>query len=95
MCFSKEICSLAAISLEADVVRTAPTGQFQVFQEIQQKATPKVKEYFKKFIECINLEQSAEKDRQSSSYNTNTNKETDLQIMKVNSNGDRGVLVVL
>ena len=54
-----------------------------------------MKEYFKKFIECINLEQSAEKDRQSSSYNTNINKETDLQIMKVNSNGDKGLIVVL
>ena len=28
MCYSKEICSLAAISLEAEVPRPAPTGQF-------------------------------------------------------------------
>lgn len=35
MCFSKEICSLAAISLEAEVPRKHPTGDFQVFKEIQ------------------------------------------------------------
>ena len=54
-----------------------------------------MKEYFKRFVECINLEQAAEKDRQSSSYTTNINKETDLQIEKVNSNQFRGVIVVL
>ena len=94
-CFSKEICSLAAISLEADVPRKPPIGQFQTFIDIQNKATAKVKEYFKKFVECINLEQAAEKDRQSSSYTTNINKETDLSIEKVNSDGCRGVIVVL
>lgn len=31
MCFSKEVCSLASISLEADVPRKPPTGQFQTF----------------------------------------------------------------
>lgn len=30
-CFSKEVCSLAAISLEADKPLKAPTGQFQAF----------------------------------------------------------------
>jgi len=94
-CFSKEICSLAAISLEEKVERKEPVGQFKVFAEIQQKATAKVKEYFKKFIECISLEQSSEIDRQSSSYTSNMNKETDLQIVKINPNGERGVIVVL
>lgn len=28
-----------------------------------QKATPEIKQYFKKYIECINLEQNAEQDR--------------------------------
>jgi hypothetical protein len=27
-CFSKEVCSLAAISLEGDIPRKPPTGQF-------------------------------------------------------------------
>jgi len=34
-CFSKEICSLAAISLEERVERKAPVGQFETFKEIQ------------------------------------------------------------
>jgi hypothetical protein len=34
LCFSKEICSLAAISLEADIVRKAPISQFATFAEI-------------------------------------------------------------
>lgn len=70
MCFSKEVCTLAAISIEADIPRKAPVGNFPAFQEIAQRATREIKNYFKKFIECINLEQSAEMDRQSSSYNT-------------------------
>ena len=41
------------------------------------------------------MEQAAEKDRQSSSYTTNINKETELNIEKVNQNGYRGVIVVL
>ncbi len=41
------------------------------------------------------MEQSAEKERQSSTYTSNSNKETDLQIVKINSNGERGVIVVL
>jgi len=27
-CFSKEVCSLSAIAIEADVVREEPVGQF-------------------------------------------------------------------
>ena len=54
-----------------------------------------IKSYFKKFIECINLEQSAEMDRQSSSYNTQINKETDLHIVMINDNGDGGSVVTL
>lgn len=63
MCFSKEVCTLAAISIEADIPRKAPVGNFPAFQEIANRATPQIKSYFKKFIECINLEQSAEIDR--------------------------------
>ena len=95
MCFSKEVCSLAAISIEADVPRKAPIGNFPAFQEIQQRATREIKSYFKKFIECINLEQSAEMDRQSSSYNTTINKETDLNICVINPNGTGGTVVTL
>ena len=95
MCFSKEVCTLAAISIEADIPRKAPVGQFPAFQEIQQRATVEIKSYFKKFIECINLEQSAEMDRQSSSYNTQINKETDLHIVMINDNGDGGSVVTL
>lgn len=94
-CFSKEVCSLAAISLEADIPRKPPTGQFQGFQDIQQKATPQIRQYFKRYIECINLEQSAELDRQSSSYNTTINKETDLNMLRMNPNGGGGVIVTL
>ena len=62
-CYSKEVCSIAAISLEPDIPRVAPVGQFSAFNDIEKKATTEVKSYFKKFIECINLEQSAEQDR--------------------------------
>jgi hypothetical protein len=95
MCFSKEVCTLAAISLEADVPRKAPTGQFQTFQDISNSATTQVKSYFKRYIECINLEQGAEMDRQSSAYNTTSNKETDLNILRINPNGAGGVIVTL
>jgi len=94
-CFSKEVCTLAAISIEADIPRKAPIGQFPAFQEISARATEKIKAYFKKFIECINLEQSAEMDRQSSSYNTTINKETDLKICLINPNGGGGTVVTL
>ena len=46
-------------------------------------------------MECINLEQSAEIDRQSSSYNTTINKETDLRIVKLIPNGLGGTIVTL
>ena len=62
-CFSKEVCTLAAISIESDIPRKAPVGHFPAFMEIAQRATKEIKNYFKKFIECINLEQSAEMDR--------------------------------
>lgn len=55
-CFSQEICSLSAIALEYDVERNENAGQFQKFQEINQTATIEIKQYFKKFIECITLE---------------------------------------
>lgn len=67
-CFSKEVCSLAALSLEDSASRKPPMGEFPAFLEMQKKITVETKEYFKKFIECINIEQSAEQDRQSSSY---------------------------
>jgi hypothetical protein len=54
---------MAALSLETDIERKAPVGQFNAFIDIDKKATVEVKAYFKKFIECINLEQSAEQDR--------------------------------
>lgn len=54
-----------------------------------------MRDYFKKFVECINLEQAAEKDRQSSSYTTLINKETDLELVRVNSNQYKGVIVTL
>ena len=95
MCFSKEVCTLAAISIEADIPRKAPVGNFPAFQEIANRSTPQIKSYFKKFIECINLEQSAEIDRQSSSYNTTINKETDLKIMMITPNGAGGTTVTL
>lgn len=41
------------------------------------------------------MEQSAEMDRQSSSYNTTINKETDLNILRINPNGAAGVVVTL
>ena len=62
-CFSKEVCSIAAMALEPDIEREYPAGTFQVFKEIQARATKYVREYFKKFIECSNLEQSAEKSK--------------------------------
>ena len=31
MCFSKEVCTLAAISIEADIPRKAPVGNFPAF----------------------------------------------------------------
>lgn len=92
-CFSKEVCTLAAISLEADIPRKAAVGNFPAFLEIESRATPEIKAYFKKYIECINLEQSAEQDRQSSSYNTTINKETDLNIVKLTPNGLGGTIV--
>ena len=72
-CFSKEVCSLAALSLEADIHRKAPAGHFDEFQIVEQKATPQIKAYFKRFVECINLEQTAESDRHSLS-STNVEK---------------------
>ena len=54
---------MAAISIESDIPRKAPVGHFPAFMEIAQRATKEIKNYFKKFIECINLEQSAEMDR--------------------------------
>ena len=53
-----------------------------------------IKEYFKKFIECITLEQSEGKERVTSTY-TNANRETGLKITKINSNGKKGTIVVL
>jgi len=94
-CFSKEVCTLAAISIEADIPRKDPVGKFPAFQEINQRATKEIKSYFKKFIECINLEQSAEMDRQSSSYNTTINKETEMKIVQINPNGVGGTSVTL
>ena len=41
------------------------------------------------------MEQSAEMDRQSSSYNTQINKETDLRIFIINPNGASGTVVTL
>ena len=59
-CFNKEVCSLSAISLEENVERDPLMGQFPTFQDMLSKVTQEVKEYFKKYIECINLEQNAE-----------------------------------
>ena len=62
---------------------------------MEKKADLKVRDYFKKFVECVNLEQSAEMDRQSSAYNTTSNKETDLKLLKIVPNGGSGVIITL
>jgi hypothetical protein len=49
---------LSAISLEAGIERKAPAGQFRAFEEIESRTSKEVKEYFKKYLECIQLEQS-------------------------------------
>ena len=74
-CFSKEVCSIAALSLESESKRHPDSAKFEMFKEISEKATLQIRRYFKKFVECINLEQSAENNRQESSYTTGSNKE--------------------
>jgi len=61
-CFQKEVCSLAAISMEANKskVNAERYEQFPTFKYVQDKTTPEVKEYFAKYYQCINLEQNAE-----------------------------------
>lgn len=60
-CYSKEICVLSAISLESDIKLKSPAGQFNAFYEIENKTSNEIKAYFKKFVECITLEQSEER----------------------------------
>lgn len=59
-----------------------------------EKATPEIKAYFKKYIECINLEQNAETDRQNL-YRSQSSKETQLRLVHVNQNGIDGTTVTL
>jgi hypothetical protein len=70
-CFQRNVCSLTALSIE-DVHpqgprRKGPQGQFPAFLEMQASLTEEVKAYFKRYVECINLEQNAETERFSSS----------------------------
>ncbi len=55
-CFANKICSLAALSIEENIPRRQGAGQFPVFLDFQEKLTPEIKAYFKKFVECISLE---------------------------------------
>ena len=52
-----------------------------------------MKQYFKKFIECINLEQIAESDRQTPS--SRPTKDTKLKLESVETNNNDGILVYL
>ena len=58
-------------------------------------ASNPVKDYFKRFYECINLEQSAEMDRQQSQYNQALSKETNLRMTSITTNCMEGVMVTL
>lgn len=51
---------MAAISLESSKKRKAPVATFPAFEEISNRTSSLIRQYFKKFIECINLEQTAE-----------------------------------
>ena len=92
-CFSKEVCSIAALSLESESKRHPDAAKFEIFKEISEKATLQIRRYFKKFVECINLEQSAENNRQESSYTTGSNKEQDMKIVAINKT-EEGLIVV-
>ena len=63
-CYSQGVCSLAALSIEENIPRKYPMGEFPTFKDMQATLTPEVKSYFKKFTECINIEQATEQDRQ-------------------------------
>jgi hypothetical protein len=55
-CFSKTLCSQVAISLEEGITKKPNAGNFKEFKSIEEKSTPEIKKYFKKYIDCINLE---------------------------------------
>jgi hypothetical protein len=64
--------------------------------------TDEVKTYFRKFVECINLEQNAETERFSTSSSnprgqiqSGSARETKLKITKIESNGGDGVRIEL
>jgi hypothetical protein len=107
-CFQKTICSLAALSLEDEHPlahkRSGQQGNFPAFLEMQATLTQDIKMYFKKFIECINLEQNAENERFTQKdpknggvqcANSNNARETKLRIVKIESNGNEGVKIEL
>ena len=107
-CFQRNVCSLAALSIE-DVHpqgprRKGPQGQFPAFLEMQASLIEEVKAYFKRYVECINLEQNAETERFTSSSQTGggrgqlqsgAGRETKLRITKIESNGGDGVRIEL
>jgi len=94
-CFSKEVCSLSALSIEDSSRRDPKAGQFDVFKDMEANVKPEVRAYFKKWFECINLEQTAEQERISSSYNSSNSKEEGLRLISRNSNGMGGFIATL
>lgn len=92
MCYSKEICSLSAISLENDLNRQ---NTFEVFEDVKQMTTEASRNYFKKFIECTNLEQASEKNRQIISQAGQYYKETNLKMTKLRKEENGTIVIIL
>ncbi len=59
------------------------------------RMTVEVKQYFKKYIECINLEQNAETDRIQSQYKASSSKDTNLKIIKIDTSDIDGAMKVI
>jgi hypothetical protein len=94
-CFSKEACTLVAISIEENIPRPPPVGQFPVFNEISSQADETIRAYFKKFIECITLEQSVEMNKIRTQYESMNTKESKLKILKINKVSSDSMIVTL
>ena len=82
-CFQKDICALSNLAFEADQEKQGAQGQFQGYLEIEQKIKYPIRKYFKRFVECITLEENSEKVRYAQNQKYNSIKETDFKIDSV------------
>ena len=52
---------MIALSLESEVKLTEKQGQFDTYKQMAETVPADVRDYFRKYIECIQLEITAEK----------------------------------